>query len=395
LERPAARSVERCTKSERKLHRSADRLISPPEASGRGIGRTLRENARGDLQSIAGTDSQASKDGASRSSRIASLDAIRAFAACTIAWNHCFSANENLHFENPLLAGIVAFPSVYFGNVVFLFFIISGAVHYYFLKDRSGRPVQWGFLSRNFRRLCEPALVALFVSTSLYLLSYLVKGFGHLPTAQEFASNVLFVAHFTGENWTNVVLWNIAIQVQHLLWIGLIVIPLLRYRNAPLIVAFAALGLSVALTAAFSEGRQDLFYYYPFFFLGFLLYQVIVHKRHWLAFCAIGVIAWISHVFGSMAGLVALIPFALVLVNDWRGFSHPAVAWLGRISFSLYLIHVPIGSRVINLGSNWVRNDFHAAIVYVSAFAAIFAAAIAFQKWIEVPCTQHARRIFS
>ena len=54
---------------------------------------------------------------------------------------------------------------------------------------------------------------------------------------------------------------------------------------------------------------------------------------------------------------------------------HPVFRFLGTISFSLYLVHIPIGGRINNLAAGFIKN-IHAreAVVFVSFAISILAA---------------------
>lgn len=85
-----------------------------------------------------------------------------------------------------------------------------------------------------------------------------------------------------------------------------------------------------------------------------------------------------------------------------RGFlESPALQWLGRVSFSLYLIHLlPVfylSPRIVRaLNAQGLSDPFFTSVI--SAAAATFCSlplAWIFHRWVEKPCTSLARRIVS
>lgn len=66
------------------------------------------------------------------------------------------------------------------------------------------------------------------------------------------------------------------------------------------------------------------------------------------------VIAWLLLLLFRVSGLEQAVVAAVcvVLLNGalaYRSFAPDPLLWLGGISYSLFLIHVPIGGRVVNL----------------------------------------------
>ena len=75
--------------------------------------------------------------------------------------------------------------------------------------------------------------------------------------------------------------------------------------------------------------------------------------------------------------------------------------WLGKISFSLYLVHVPvllsIGTGVAVLLSDWGIKSFHlmSAISAVVTLLATLLVSALFQRFVEAPCARLSRRLLS
>jgi peptidoglycan/LPS O-acetylase OafA/YrhL len=66
------------------------------------------------------------------------------------------------------------------------------------------------------------------------------------------------------------------------------------------------------------------------------------------------------------------------------------LAFLGRISYSLYLVHVPIGGRIINLGER-MHGGFPVKVAFlVAATAVSLTAAYAMYRFVELPCKDYA-----
>ena len=71
----------------------------------------------------------------------------------------------------------------------------------------------------------------------------------------------------------------------------------------------------------------------------------------------------------------------------------PQLAWVGGISYSLYLLHVPFGGRVMNFFERYPENSFANALCVPLALATSILAAFIFFKIVEWPSHQLARKI--
>jgi len=82
----------------------------------------------------------------------------------------------------------------------------------------------------------------------------------------------------------------------------------------------------------------------------------------------------------------------LIWIFRSRKFGRAAL-FLGAISYSLYLIHIPVGGRVINLGQRFGDGDlFDLALVLAGTIVSVVFATL-FWRFFEVPALGLSRRI--
>jgi peptidoglycan/LPS O-acetylase OafA/YrhL len=84
--------------------------------------------------------------------------------------------------------------------------------------------------------------------------------------------------------------------------------------------------------------------------------------------------------------------FAVLFIITWKVHSK-VLRFFGKISYSLYLVHVPIGGRIINVFDQFVKNENLRSIgVFIALAVAIFAAWI-FYLIIEKPSMIWSKKI--
>lgn len=178
-----------------------------------------------------------------------------------------------------------------------------------------------------------------------------------------------------------------------------------RPRPSDAILVSAATALAFVYLAGRMPMLGWLFAFWPQFACGLLLFAAVRQRQSHApgaglaalpALAALAVAAAVSfqwRITGTAAVgllLVALKPF------DQRLCRQPQLRWLawcGSISFPLFLLHVPIGSCVMNLGRRALPAESAAfVLVIIAAVLAATMAAWAVHRWIERPTHVLAKR---
>jgi peptidoglycan/LPS O-acetylase OafA/YrhL len=205
----------------------------------------------------------------------------------------------------------------------------------------------------------------------------LAPGFrGEWPryTVGQLAAHVAYVNSFVHLRWVNVVFWSLGIEFQYYLLIGL-AFPLLVARGRGLRFGFLGLLLAVSMLV---RDEALVFRYLPLFVAGILAFQSkvgLISTRVLLAGLAATAVAGPIAAIGIAAAL--LIRFVEVPASRWTDF--------GLISYSLYLLHVPIGGKVMNLGGRFAHSTPAVAALLVAAMGASIVAAVVFYRLVELP----------
>lgn len=320
------------------------------------------------------------------SGRIATVDALRGIASLSVAWFHFTRAN-------PALApGILKASGSYGWLGVYIFFVISGFVIPYSLEKANYRYGQfWIFLWKRIVRLDPPYFVNMAFILILAFIVPLAPGFrGPQPhfTASQLLSHIAYLNSVVGKTWINPVYWSLGIEFQYYLLIGLI-FPLLCASRV-LIRTLATLALLVP--GFFVPRGSLLFIHLPLFVAGILTYQFKVGR---LSQCGyFGGLALTVMVTAVGPGLVIAVTCAITsLIIAFVEFSGRSLLWLGSISYSLYLMHVPVGGKIVDLGVRFRHGQFVPTLFLIAATAGSIFAAWVLYRVVELPSQRLSSRI--
>jgi peptidoglycan/LPS O-acetylase OafA/YrhL len=315
--------------------------------------------------------------------RIFVIEALRALASISVAL---------FHFCNQLNSTGAHLVARYAWLGVDVFFVISGFVIPLSLYGRGYGPRDFpSFLLRRLVRL-EPAyLVSIAAVVVLWHASSWAPGFaGPAPSYSfsQLAAHLFYIVPLTTYQWLNPAYWSLAYEFVFYITVGLTFSYLIE-RSVTLTVALAlgALGLSFAVYKAFDVHIVE-------FLIGALLMRSAVMTTHvvqirtWL-------VASLTLVFlidGVGSGIAVSLGAGAILLLRSVEFGRWAV-FLGSISYSLYLIHVPIGGRVVNLAKRFGGGPLYELIVVVLALLASLIVAMLLHRFVEAPAIMASRKI--
>lgn len=281
----------------------------------------------------------------------------------------------------------------YGGYGVPIFFVISGFIIPYALYH-SGYTITnyFKFILKRIIRLEIPYLLTILL---IILISYLAQITpGHsIPIIELFDRNtfyhVFYLVGFMDGTWLSPVFWTLAIEFQFYLFIGLL-FPLLMNKNTVIQV------LTFLLLCLMPFFSNDVRYFssYMFTFLpGILLFYFMTRQINVNLFIFSGIVLLtIIYLKMGMQGLVSpVIVIAFILfVNK----PIQPLVFLGTISYSLYLLHTPIGTDgIINFMQNYIHSDSGRIALLFFALPLVIIVAWIFYKIVEQPSQTVARKI--
>ena len=344
--------------------------------------RKKKSSAEGLLQGIPGAPEV----------RNTNVDVLRGFAALAVALYH-FSRSDYL--GNSLLGHALHFG--YLG--VHAFFVVSGFVIPLALARARGginpaaKPNRlWHrFLINRWLRLYPAFAASALLTIALWYVSAWMPNFrGGQPSfswAQLF-SNATLSCDLTNTAWINPVFWTLGVEAQYYIIIALCITWLSSSRRW-LRSATLLLWIAAPLIAPW-HGT-----FLPFgatFALGIIFFQKsigLISTVETTLWAAAAILVSILHGDFAIAGAsgASFLFLAIVPQLKWR-----LLLSIGAVSYSLYLLHVPIGGRIINLSEHFTLPWIGRVGAVAAALAASLAAAAIFYRLIEKPSHEAARR---
>jgi len=269
-----------------------------------------------------------------------------------------------------------------------IFFIISGFIICYSLPadyTLKDLPV---FVKKRLIRVEPPYLVSIIFTL---LVAYIAALYTHNPINVSWVNllyHIGYINNFTTNSYINVVYWTLGIEFQFYILIGLLFGMMNRsiYLLAFIIIAF------LSLSFVSIKGTSLIFEQLPLFCAGILIFYINFSERYskpvlvFLLFVTFGIIAYTD----LSTFIVSVFTIAIILIPMRR---YKVISFLATISYSLYLIHVPIGGRVINWSLRFVKTDVQRYWIIILALAICLITAYLFYILIEKWTTNISKKI--
>ena len=321
--------------------------------------------------------------------RLGNLDIFRAVAALAV----CFH-----HFNRESLTGGTFFAEISkYGNYgVDIFFVISGYVIPLALLKKGFKLRYTGlFLKARFFRLYPAYFFAAALTLGLWYASTWIPGFRGAkppsPAALQICANLTLTCDFLHQEWCGVVFWTLAIEAQYYVLVALSFGMLFAPRGSQQLLRYGTLFAWLLLPLIFRQGPTILGWT-ALFAMGVvaILWQGGFIRN--CAFClALAIAAWVKgEVRSPLSAAVGMATVLAILLMP-KLHSRPLI-WIGGISYSLYLLHVPIGGRVLNFLERFSHFELVRILAVPAALVSSLLAAQLFFRFIESPSHEMARK---
>lgn len=266
-----------------------------------------------------------------------------------------------------------------------MFFIISGFVIPLSLDKGRYQLSDYGrFLYKRFLRLQLPYTIGVLITFGLVYLSYKYRH-------EVFPENTItfletfFYLHAPADN---PVFWTLQVEVQYYFFIGLLFPLLLKYRKLSILLILL---LSVLNQIEFFQ--QILFItYLPFFCIGITCYVIYTSQHSFIPYVAVLPFLLLTILYkftlietGLSIATLAIILFYKKGIPQWLHFP-------GEVSYSVYLIHFPIGIKFLNLMKTKINSNYY-PFLFLAAIVIVFAAGWILYKLFEKPSEIMSKKI--
>ncbi len=278
--------------------------------------------------------------------RVEILDSLRAFAALTVCLYHfVYTITDFIKTEYIRKVFEYGYAGV---NTFFVIsgFIIPWAMHNagYSFKDF------FSFFLKRISRLEPPYIISIALAIVIFYVRE--KYFGRTNDIVISGKQIMLhfgylIPFFKDYQWLNSVYWTLAIEFQYYLLIALVFIPLIK-SNLILRCCFYA----IFIAASFLTGYEFLPLWLPVFLLGILLFLIKTNKisktEYYIA--TLVTIGFCIFKYAFAVTFFSVIPVLFILYYpDLKIFG---LHFLGKFSYSTYLIHPLLGSTLINVLSH-------------------------------------------
>jgi len=351
--------------------------------------------------------------------RYPALDSVRGLAALTVLVNHCLSlfplfggasAGDTVPYPGAAVLGLLRSPVALLWDgrgAVAIFFVLSGFV--LALPWFRGTELPWpSFVLRRFCRIYLPYAAAVGLAMALTaslpaapaVTAWFDANWTEPVSITAVLDHVLMLgAHNTFDN----AVWSLNHEMRISLFFPLLMLPLLRFGLAGGAVSAVVLYLTAgAITHVFgwhgalAEVAATI-RYSTFFILGAALARSAgrLHAGQPGPAATVALLTglcclWLSREPAVMAAGSALIILAAIRPGRiQRTLNRPGLRTLGRISYSLYLVHL----LVLLSAAHLLIGILPLPAIVAGAFLASLLAAALFHRLVEAPSDRLGRRL--
>ncbi|MCK6648778.1 MAG: acyltransferase [Bacteroidia bacterium] len=314
------------------------------------------------------------------------LDSLRAIAALSVCLFHFITGPVGF-VKNEAVLSVFRYGS--YG--VQLFFVISGFIIPWAISQYNYEIKKYfKFLLKRFIRLEPPYIVSIVLGLGLLFVKtfYFANDTGKDVEIAQLLLHLGYLIPFTDYEWINQVYWTLAIEFQFYLFMGLFYFILVSKDYRIRILAYLFL-----FSLTFLGSDKLLFYWLSVFLVGNVLFLFISKRIGWIElflvmfFCFLQIIFFLPTptVFATSIGAF----FILFLFN----YSIPILNWVGKMSYSLYLMHTIVGYTLINVLSHYIEHPFSKFILILSGLAVSIAFSYLCYLIIEKPSQRLSSKI--
>ncbi len=336
----------------------------------------------------------------STTSHLRSIDFLRGFAALSVCLFHF--TTHFLSEWNPLR---VPFEHGHLG--VELFFVISGFIIPYSLWRKKYTISGFGkFIKARLLRLHPAYLGSVLIMVGVVLMPNILPEPFRKPASIDWGNVVLhffYLPPFVGQQWLNIIYWSLAAELQYYVLLGLgfslIIHPNKWVTYATLAVFGSSAFWNISGTVTFlthqpfCNNNNFVFFYALLFIPGIALFLHFIQKMAiWELLLVLALdCVLLYHQRGEWSRPLAVLVACAVI--HFGGLKTRVTDFLGKISYSLYLIHSPVGFAFLGLFTYYVKDELQRTGLVLAAISLSIVASYWYHRLVELPTQEWAKRV--
>lgn len=329
----------------------------------------------------------------SSSVHFGSIDFLRAVAAISVCIFHL--ATGYLHSGNPVYN---IFKEGHLG--VEVFFVITGFLvpmslarkNYLLSLNTFGK-----YMLDRFLRLHPAYMAAVFICVFQEYIGSLMPGLGRpfWVQLQDIIWHFFYLPPFVGRPWLLILFWTLMIQFQFYIMFGLLYH---LFMNDKKWIRLLTIGSFIGINYFLDDLKYNnyLLFYMVIFIPGILIYQR--SRGFWTDMEFLLLLLVDCYVLYDQRFDEILRPAAVLFAGiciQYLNINHPIWKWLGNISYSLYLIHLPVGWSFMGMVSQHTQDERLLTLGLFGAVLLSIAAAYIFYLLVENPSQKMAGKIMA
>lgn len=355
-------------------------------------------------------------DSLAHSQRFTFIDALRGLAALGVAVYHINRYGPLVEPADQLIPSPIRVIAEHGWMGVQVFFVISGFVIAYSLRNARITPRFLGnYVLRRAIRLDPPYWATICCVLLLNAVTFLVEDvpppMDAFPTWPQFITHFFYLQNVLSYGNLSVGFWTLCIEVQFYILVILLLglaqrLPWGSRRDPQgmpavnLLIAFAPLALLSLFHFSMTDGYEDwIIRFFSMFFAGALAWWTldgrVPHVIFWAFIAAMGfrlTLDWTTDIAVAAIAATAIYTVGRMgRLGTWLNASW--LQYLGRISYSLYLIHFPVAHIVTHFGYRCTGDEPVPALLWtILAVVASLGAAHLLYLYVEAPSVRFAAR---
>lgn len=319
---------------------------------------------------------------------INSIHVLRGIAAIAVCMNHfAYTIPDFLPSEN-----ILRLIGQYGWLGVDAFFVISGFIIPYSMYIQNYKTQHFHkYLLRRFIRIEIPYLASILIVLVIWKISTLSTMYSGVPFQLNLNQILLHIGYlipFSNHNWLNPIYWTLALEFQFYIICSLIFWLISSKDKMIMPIVFILL---FSLSGYIITNHSLIFKYAPLFCIGIILFwlkiKTISLNIYLMLLIVISIISY--DIVGLSSSLTGIIASAFIIFYNLN----LNMKLFGNISYSLYLIHIPIGVKLLNFSKNYTNIEWQRSLLIITTLLVVMSCSVLYYYLVEKPSIVLSKKI--